>query len=79
MKCFVDKIFRYFQGLRALYSPNTGIIDWGLFTKYCARDFQRRSGVVFCDFEVCKVEEAAEGTAEADVSEKPLEFHDAKK
>uniref|UniRef100_A0A1I8F0F1 L-2-hydroxyglutarate dehydrogenase, mitochondrial n=1 Tax=Wuchereria bancrofti TaxID=6293 RepID=A0A1I8F0F1_WUCBA len=37
-------------GLKALWSPYTGIIDWGLVTKSYAQDFQNRGGVVYTKY-----------------------------
>ena len=34
------------QGVGALWSPHTGIVDWGLVTEHYAEDFQRAGGVV---------------------------------
>ncbi|XP_065215588.1 L-2-hydroxyglutarate dehydrogenase, mitochondrial [Planococcus citri] len=66
----------YCQGLRAIYSPNTGIIDWAEFTRRCAEDFQRKGGKLFCNFKVTKVNEAEKGSPDVDVSQAPIEFHD---
>uniref|UniRef100_A0A8R1TXG3 L-2-hydroxyglutarate dehydrogenase, mitochondrial n=1 Tax=Onchocerca volvulus TaxID=6282 RepID=A0A8R1TXG3_ONCVO len=38
------------QGLKALWSPYTGIIDWGLVTKSYAQDFKNRGGVVYTKY-----------------------------
>lgn len=39
-------------GLEALWSPHTGIVDWGLVTNHYAEDFVERKGKVFLDFAV---------------------------
>ncbi|VIO98431.1 Uncharacterized protein BM_BM6576 [Brugia malayi] len=38
------------KGLKALWSPYTGIIDWGLVTKSYAEDFQNRGGIVYTKY-----------------------------
>ncbi|VDK82450.1 unnamed protein product [Litomosoides sigmodontis] len=38
------------RGLKALWSPYTGIIDWGLVTKSYAQDFENRGGVVYTKY-----------------------------
>lgn len=65
-----------FQGVKAIHSPHTGIIDWAVFTKHCAEDFQKKGGKLFCNFKVTKVNEAEKGSETVDVSQAPVEFHD---
>lgn len=40
------------QGLKAIHSPHTGIIDWGLVTKYYGKQFEKLGGTIYTDFEV---------------------------
>ncbi|XP_015791545.1 L-2-hydroxyglutarate dehydrogenase, mitochondrial [Tetranychus urticae] len=40
------------KGIRALWSPNTGIVDWGLVTQAFAQDFKSNGGQVKVNFEV---------------------------
>lgn len=40
------------KGLKALWSPYTGIVDWGLVTRSFAGDFEKRGGVVYTDYSV---------------------------
>uniref|UniRef100_A0A915PLT7 L-2-hydroxyglutarate dehydrogenase, mitochondrial n=1 Tax=Setaria digitata TaxID=48799 RepID=A0A915PLT7_9BILA len=35
------------EGLKALWSPHTGIVDWGLVTKSYAKSFEKRGGFVY--------------------------------
>jgi hypothetical protein len=46
------------QGLKALHSPHTGIVDWGYVTEVYADNFKRRGGVVRLGFEVSRFEES---------------------
>ncbi|RVE55114.1 hypothetical protein evm_000012 [Chilo suppressalis] len=48
------------SGLQALWSPHTGIIDWGEVTQYYVKDFQDCGGKTYLNFEVCKFTEAEE-------------------
>ena len=45
------------QGLKALHSPHTGIVDWGYVTQVYAENFKRQGGVVRLGFEVVRFEE----------------------
>ncbi|KRY82842.1 L-2-hydroxyglutarate dehydrogenase, mitochondrial [Trichinella pseudospiralis] len=40
------------KGLKAIWSPHTGIVDWGLVTNYYAEDVISRGGRVITNFEV---------------------------
>lgn len=40
------------QGWKALHSPHTGIVDWGLVTEYYANDFKNRGGEILLNFNV---------------------------
>ncbi|XP_078591172.1 L-2-hydroxyglutarate dehydrogenase, mitochondrial-like isoform X2 [Branchiostoma floridae x Branchiostoma japonicum] len=40
------------RGVKALDSPNTGIVDWGVVAKSYGRNFQQSGGQVFTEFEV---------------------------
>ncbi|XP_053671399.1 L-2-hydroxyglutarate dehydrogenase, mitochondrial [Anopheles nili] len=48
----------YCKGLKAIWSPQTGIVDWGLVTQYYSRDFKAVGGVVYVNFKVTKFTEA---------------------
>ncbi|KAI1302357.1 L-2-hydroxyglutarate dehydrogenase, mitochondrial [Halotydeus destructor] len=48
----IKKIEPNCEGLAAIWSPNTGIVDWKLVTQSYAQDFQRQSGLVFTGFTV---------------------------
>ena len=40
------------QGIAALWSPNTGIVDWNLVTQHYARNFTDRGGTIITGAEV---------------------------
>ena len=48
------------QGMKALHSPHTGIVDWGYVTHIYAENFKRRGGTVKLGFEVTRFEETRE-------------------
>ncbi|RZC35557.1 L-2-hydroxyglutarate dehydrogenase, mitochondrial-like, partial [Asbolus verrucosus] len=48
----IKKIEPYCQGLEALWSPHTGIVDWALVTEYYGRDFEENGGEIHFNFEV---------------------------
>lgn len=60
------------QGLKALHSPHTGIVDWGLVTQYYGEDIKRSGGHIYLDYNVSKFSETKEGT------EYPVTIHGAK-
>lgn len=39
-----------FKGLKALWSPHTGIVDWGMVTKSYAEDFEKQGGVIYTKY-----------------------------
>lgn len=47
--------FFSFQGLKAIWSPHTGIVDWGVVTKRFAIDFEKRGGTVFTNYGVSNI------------------------
>ncbi|KAK0041978.1 L-2-hydroxyglutarate dehydrogenase mitochondrial [Biomphalaria pfeifferi] len=40
--------------LKAIHSPHTGIIDWGLVTKHYGKEFEKRGGKIYTNYEVDK-------------------------
>lgn len=48
----IQKIEPYCVGLKALWSPHTGIIDYSLVTKQYGVDFKEKGGEIFLNFEV---------------------------
>lgn len=50
----------YCKGLRALWSPHTGIVDWALVTRHYAEDVQKSGGDIFLNYEVSDFSECKE-------------------
>lgn len=48
--------------MKALWSPHTGIIDFGNVTKSYAENFKNKGGTVYTNFAVDKFATGAEGT-----------------
>jgi len=48
------------QGLKALWSPHTGIVDWGLVTRYYGKDFEESGGKIHLNFKVVDFQLATE-------------------
>ncbi|NWV66453.1 L2HDH protein, partial [Malurus elegans] len=55
-----------FQGLMALDSPYTGIVDYKQVAQSYARDFQEAGGTILTDFEVTNMEMARESSPESE-------------
>lgn len=53
----IQKIEPFCQGLKALWSPDTGIVDWGQVTQHYAMDFKTDGGDIFCNYKVKKFTE----------------------
>ena len=43
-----------FKGLRALHSPHTGIIDYGLLCRHFGKTFEQLGGRIALNFEAVK-------------------------
>lgn len=41
--------------VKAIWSPSTGIVDWGKVTKQYGEDFKNRKGKIVTDFRLCSV------------------------
>lgn len=54
----IQEIEPYCQGLKAIWSPHTGIVDWGSVTGYYGRDFEGAGGDIHLDFEAKKFSES---------------------
>lgn len=46
------------QGLKAIYSPETGIVDYLEVTKSYASNFEQQNGSIFCNFKAKKFSES---------------------
>lgn len=56
----IKEIEPYCKGLKAIHSPHTGIVDWGLVTERYAKDFTDAGGEIFTNFEVKSFFQASE-------------------
>lgn len=59
----IKEIEPYCEGVKAIHSPHTGIVDWGLVTEYYAQDFKQAGGDVHLNFKVSKFLETTDGDA----------------
>lgn len=48
----IREIEPYCQGLKALWSPHTGIVDFALVTEHYASDIREKGGKIFLNYEV---------------------------
>ncbi|VDD94474.1 unnamed protein product, partial [Enterobius vermicularis] len=48
----IKKYAPHCKGLKAIWSPYTGIVDWGLVTRSFAGDFEKKGGMVYTDYSV---------------------------
>lgn len=48
----IQQIEPYCQGVKAIWSPQTGIVDWALVTNFYGRDFTAAGGEILLDFPV---------------------------
>ncbi|KAL4237240.1 L-2-hydroxyglutarate dehydrogenase [Mactra antiquata] len=51
-------------GLKAVHSPHTGIIDYGVVTQSYGEFFEKRGGKIFCNFNVTDMSVTKEGTSD---------------
>lgn len=74
----IREIEPYCQGLKALWSPHTGIVNYALVTQQYGRDFTEAGGEIFTNFDVKQFYETTDDaeypvTIEAEESEHVLE------
>ena len=60
--------------MKALWSPHTGIVDWGLVTRYYGKDFEESGGQIHLNFKVVGFQLAAESQDPTSISSKPNEY-----
>ena len=53
----IKKYEPHCNGIEALWSPHTGIVDWGDVAKMYGRQFEKLGGQIHLDFEVSKFQE----------------------
>ncbi|XP_064537289.1 L-2-hydroxyglutarate dehydrogenase, mitochondrial [Drosophila montana] len=68
----IKEIEPYCRGVKALHSPHTGIVDWGLVTQHYGEDFKCAGGDIYLDFKVSKFSETKED------NDYPVTIHGAK-
>lgn len=56
----IQEIEPYCEGLKALWSPHTGIVDFPLVTEHYARDFTQAGGKIFLKYPVTKFYETVD-------------------
>ncbi|GJQ74952.1 hypothetical protein Trydic_g9578 [Trypoxylus dichotomus] len=56
----IQEIEPHCKGLKALWSPHTGIVDFALVTDYYAKDFKDLGGDIHLNFQVTKFSEGAD-------------------
>lgn len=54
----IREIEPYCEGVKALWSPHTGIVDYGLVTEHCGRDLLKAGGQIILNFNVKKFYES---------------------
>ncbi|ESO94245.1 hypothetical protein LOTGIDRAFT_215736 [Lottia gigantea] len=58
-------------GLKAIHSPHTGIVDWGVVTKHYGESFKKHGGTIYTGFEADKFDMKTEST-ESDSLDYPV-------
>ncbi|MFH4979656.1 hypothetical protein AB6A40_006365 [Gnathostoma spinigerum] len=62
------------KGLKAIWSPYTGIVDWGLVTRSFAGDFEKRGGTVYTGFRIENFDIRGESEFEGKANDYPIEI-----
>ncbi|XP_067624612.1 L-2-hydroxyglutarate dehydrogenase, mitochondrial [Eurosta solidaginis] len=70
----IQEIEPHCEGVKAIHSPHTGIVDWGLVTQYFAEDIKKAGGVVHLNFNVSKFVE----TTDSDSDKYPVTIRGAR-
>jgi 2-hydroxyglutarate dehydrogenase len=70
----IKKIEPYCQGVEALWSPHTGIVDWGLVTQHYGKDFTERGGDIHFNFEVNGFKESGDSSYPVTITAKNGNF-----
>ncbi|KIH58721.1 FAD dependent oxidoreductase [Ancylostoma duodenale] len=48
------------KGIKALWSPHTGVVDWGEVAKAFSADFEKKGGTVYINYAVKNITESAD-------------------
>lgn len=56
----IREIEPYCKGVKAIWSPETGIVDWGLVTQYYGEDVKASGGDIYLSFEAQKFKESSD-------------------
>lgn len=69
----INKLNNLEQGVKAIWSPHTGIVDWGLVTEHYGKNFRDLGGSVYLDFKVTDFQMTGEvGNDGACIEEYPV-------
>lgn len=56
----IPQIEPHCRGVKAIHSPNTAIVDWGVVTEQFAKDFKDAGGYIYTNFKVIEFKEKKE-------------------
>ncbi|BES88266.1 FAD dependent oxidoreductase [Nesidiocoris tenuis] len=72
-KSEISSVEKYCVGIKALHSPHTGIVDWGLVTKSFGEDFKEVGGAIIFNYELSSFS-YGDSNATADIAKYPIEL-----
>lgn len=67
----ITEIEPHCKGLKALWSPHTGIVDWGFVTKKFGKDFEHRGGKIFTSYQLKNIQDNHDPSYPIRVSSNP--------
>ncbi|VDN56115.1 unnamed protein product [Dracunculus medinensis] len=70
----IKKYASEFKGLKAIWSPYTGIVDWGVVTGSFADDFEKRGGVVYKNYPALELSFLKESSQVGNANEYPVQI-----
>ncbi len=50
-ECVIGYVFLFVKGVRAIHSPHTGIVDYGLLCRHFGKTFEQFGGRIALNFE----------------------------
>lgn len=56
----IREIQPHCRGVKAIWSPYTGIVDWAVVTQNYAEDFRAAGGEIFCNHPLVSIEQSAD-------------------